>query len=69
MPTAENNKPVTIALKSWDYQCGDGCCTDSGTILSVNGIECDDEYVGDNVESSIEFVLKQLGYEPNITNS
>ncbi len=65
----ENRAPVNIELKCWDYKCGDGCCTDYGTSLSVNGVESENEYIGNDVSSSIEFVLKQLGYEPNIIES
>jgi hypothetical protein len=51
---------VLIEIKEWDYTCGDGCCTDYGHRISVNGVECENEYSGGNVEQAIEFVLNQL---------
>jgi hypothetical protein len=26
-----------IKLQRWNYDCGDGCCTDYGTSLTING--------------------------------
>ena len=59
-------KKVKIKLKDWHYQCGDGCCDMYGTEISVNGVECGNEYAGDSVEQSLKFVLNELGYEVEI---
>jgi hypothetical protein len=32
-------KKVKINFKEYMYQCGDGCCTEYGTITTVNGKE------------------------------
>jgi hypothetical protein len=62
---------LTIKLEDWDYTCGDGCCTSFGTHIYLNGklLEHpnpeihDNGYVGMSVETSLEAVLKELGYE------
>jgi hypothetical protein len=59
-------EPLKIGLKNWTYNCGDGCCTNYGIEISLNGKDCDNEYAGDDVENSLEFVLGQLGYEVEI---
>ena len=59
---------VNIELEDWDYECGDHCCTDYGVRLKVNGVECDNDYAGDNVEQALTFVLEQLGYKVNMIN-
>lgn len=70
-------KKLKIELKGWDYTCGDGCCTDYGTELVLNGKtldhpdSTDDEYmngayVGDSVYLSLKAVLQELGYEVEI---
>ena len=64
-----NKGSVDINLEGWDYKCGDGCCTDYGTTISVNGEKCDNEYAGDDVEKALEFTLKKLGYNVNFTFS
>jgi len=60
------NKKVIIKLDSWDYTCGDKCCYMYGTSISVNGVECENEYAGDDVVKSIEFILEQLGIDYEI---
>lgn len=62
---------IKITLKEWDYTCADGCCTMFGTKLLLNGEEVehpdpevhDNSYVGDDVSTALEAVLKKLGYE------
>ena len=61
------SKPkVTIILDDYNYQCWDWCCTNYGTITTVNWVEC--EYHNDDRESLVEFVLQQLWYEYEIIN-
>lgn len=63
-----------IELIDWDSTCGDGCCTDYGTAIKLNGedVEHYDEdqvvnaYVGSNVEVALKSVLKKLGFEVTI---
>jgi hypothetical protein len=67
-------KKVKITLEEWDYTCGDGCCTDYGTKIYLNGKELEhpdpeiyyNGYVGDNVTTALQAVLKELGYEVEI---
>ena len=62
---------VLIEFKEWDYTCGDGCCTSFGTKLLLNGKELehpneeikDNSYVGDDTQTAINAILKELGYE------
>jgi hypothetical protein len=61
-----DKKEVVITFTAWTSHCADGCCTDYGTELTVNGIKAESPYIGDNVAQSIEFVLQQLGYAPII---
>ena len=30
---------LDIEYQSWNYECGDGCCSEYGTMLIVNGYE------------------------------
>jgi hypothetical protein len=70
-------KKLKITLESWDYTCGDGCCTDYGTKLYLNDKELEhpdpeqwnNNYLGDDVETSLHAVLKELGYEVEFENT
>lgn len=57
------DKKLYITLNDWSYHCVDGCCTNYGTEISLNGKKCDNEYAGDGVMESLKFVLTELGYE------
>lgn len=62
---------VEITFKSWDYHCSDGCCSEYGTSILLNGKEVehhdneqhDNRFLGDDAESALKSVLKALGYE------
>ncbi|WP_296683194.1 hypothetical protein [Flavobacterium sp.] len=68
---------VKITIEEWDYTCTDGCCTDYGATIYLNGKELPhpnpeiihNGYVGMDVGLSIEAVLKELGYEVEIENT
>lgn len=60
------SKRLSIKLEDWHYQCGDGCCDMYGTEITLNGKACDNLYAGDDVRTSLEFVLTELGYEVDI---
>lgn len=73
-------KKLNIELRSWDYTCGDGCCTDYGTEIFLDGellehpLSTKEEpmsgqYIGDSVEDSLLAVLYKLGYEVEIKNT
>ena len=59
---------VFITLQDWTYECGDGCCFDAGVSLIVNGVECNNQNAGGDVEQALVFTLKQLGFEAEITS-
>lgn len=63
-------KKLKIKLESWHYQCGDGCCDNYGTNLYLNGKqlehpipETNNGYLGEDVSTALQAVLKELGYE------
>lgn len=64
-------KKIKITFENWNYTCGDGCCTDYGTKLYLNDKELehpntdiqDNSYVGEDVQTALHAVLKELGYE------
>lgn len=60
------SKRLSIKLEDWHYQCGDGCCDMYGTEIALNNKVCDNQYAGDDVQKSLEFVLTELGYEVDI---
>ena len=67
---------LKITFKEWDYTCGDGCCTTFGTKLYLNDKELehpnteilDNSYVGEDVQTALHAVLKELGYEVEFEN-
>ncbi len=60
---------ININLNEWHYKCGDGCCDMYGTEISFNNEECENEYAGDDVEKSLEFILTKLGIDFEITHT
>lgn len=68
---------VKIKLEQWYSQCADGCCENYGTYLYVNGKKLehpnpevsDNGYLGEDVSTALEAVLKELGYEVEIENT
>lgn len=60
------SKRLSIKLEDWHYQCGDGCCDMYGTEIALNDKKCDNQYAGDDVRATLEFVLTELGYEVDI---
>ena len=57
---------LTIKLKEYSWTCGDGCCSEFGTITEVNGVVLPNETQDDEV--ILEQILKHLGYEVEIIN-
>ena len=65
---------LKITLQDWDSHCGDGCCSDYGTIIYLNDEPLDhpdddtmtNAYVGMQVSIALKAVLKKLGYEVEI---
>lgn len=65
-----------IELRYWDYECGDGCCYDSGTTLHMNGEELEhpvedvsNSKLGENVKYALVAILKKLGYNAKIVHT
>lgn len=58
---------LNIELNQYSHECGDGCCTNYGTITKVNGVAL--ELHNDDAETILLQVLKHLGYEVAITTS
>ena len=57
-------KKVKISLHEYLYHCGDGCCTDYGTVTTVNGVEL--EFNNQDTSTILTKVLEHLGYEVEI---
>jgi hypothetical protein len=55
---------VVITLEDYHYECGDGCCSEWGTITTVNGKEL--PFRNDDVETILRGVLCELGYKVEI---
>jgi len=54
-------KKVKIELNEYTDYCSDGCCTDYGTIIKVNGVELSSH--SNDVGTIVTQILEQLGYE------
>lgn len=67
-------KHVNIEFQSWNYTCGDGCCTDYGTEVYLNGELLETVHEdgtktdvnGDDPIDTVMAVLKKLGYNVEI---
>ena len=55
---------VKIKLHEYYYSCGDGCCSNYGTITTVNGVEMESH--NQDVQTILEQVLTHLGYKVEI---
>ena len=57
---------LKIILEEYDYECGDGCCSDYGTKVFVNGVEM--PYRNQDTETILTQILEHLGYTVEIEN-
>ena len=75
-----SKKKIKIELRNWDYTCGDGCCTDYGVSLFMDGKEMEhpdstegdyipNQYIGDDVSLALLSILTKLGYDVEITET
>ena len=55
---------LKIELHSYVYNCGDGCCTDYGTQVRVNGVEMDSR--NEDAATIITEILTHLGHEVEV---
>jgi hypothetical protein len=55
---------VVIELNEYCHTCGDGCCTDYGTQVVVNGVEMPAH--NQDAKTILRQVMEHLGYEVEI---
>jgi hypothetical protein len=55
---------VHITLEEYSYHCGDGCCFNYGTRVTVNGVRTPSD--NQDVQTILEEVLTILGYKATI---
>jgi ABC-type proline/glycine betaine transport system substrate-binding protein len=60
-------KELDINFHEYSYSCGEGCCTDYGTITTINGVVLEDNTSEYTV--IIKQILEHLGYKVNITTT
>lgn len=60
----KRKEKVNINLKQYSYTCGDGCCTDYGTITTVNGNQL--ELHNQDTSTIVEQILEHMGYDVDI---
>jgi len=60
----DNKAKIKITLDDYCYNCADGCCTNYGTIVKVNGVEM--PFHNQDVKTILEQVLQHLGYDVEI---
>lgn len=55
---------IKITLDEYNTTCGDGCCTDYGTVTYVDGVEmpCHNQ----DTPTVVTQILEHLGYEVDI---
>ena len=58
------DKTLDILLDEYNYECGDGCCTNYGIKTIVNGVEMPFHNI--DTETILQQVLEHLGYKVNI---
>jgi len=58
-------KKIKIGLKSYEYECGDGCCYEQGDLIYVDGEQIGDT-AANSVENTLQLVLSHLGYDVSI---
>ena len=54
-------KKVKVEINDYTYDCADGCCTDFGTQVIVNGVELD--LHNQDTGTIVRQILEYLGYE------
>ncbi|CAB4138579.1 hypothetical protein UFOVP331_139 [uncultured Caudovirales phage] len=62
--TNANKGKLNISLTEYTYECGDGCCTNFGTVTAVNGVDL--PFHNQDIETILQQVLEHLGYEVEI---
>ena len=57
-------KKIKIELDEYDYDCADGCCTNYGTVVTVNGEELTSH--NKDVSTIIRNILSHIGYDVEV---
>lgn len=60
-------KKIKIELHDYSHDCADGCCTDYGTIVKVDGVEM--PYRNQDPGTILEQVLNHLGYDVEVVET
>ena len=55
---------IKIDLKNWTHTCGDGCCTEWGVDILLNGKELEGN--GGDVKETLTVIFKELGINVEI---
>ena len=55
---------IKIDLKNWTYTCADGCCTEWGVDILLNGKELKGN--GGDVKETLTVIFKELGINVEI---
>ena len=58
---------LKIELHSYVHHCGEGCCTDYGTQVKVNGVEMDSR--NEDAATIITEIRTHLGYEVEVVET
>ena len=58
---------LNIDIQEYYYNCSDGCCTNYGTIIKVNGVELNSH--NQDAYTILKNVLEFLGYEVEINET
>lgn len=73
-------KKINLEYRSWDYTCSDGCCTDYGIEVYLNGEILDhpdnhsdydmlsNAYIGECPIMTLRAVFKRIGYPINFSS-
>ncbi len=62
-----DKQKLKIDMQEYYNTCGDGCCTDYGTIIKVNGVELPSH--NQDAYTILKNVLEFLGYEVEINET
>lgn len=60
-------KELEINFHEYSYSCGEGCCTEFGTITTINGVDLKNNSTEYTV--IIKQLLEHLGYKVKITTT
>jgi hypothetical protein len=62
-----DKQKLKIDMHEYYHNCSDGCCTDYGTIIKVNGVELNSH--NQDAYTILKNVLEFLGYEVEINET